>query len=526
MTTPEYEQNEANPDPELYRSLIDNSPDLFYRTDIRGLITYVSASVYPLSGYTVEEAVGMNMAREIYLFPEKREAFLKKLQEAGQVKGFEAQLKKKDGTIWWASTNARFYKDKQGRILGVEGMTRDITDVKEAGRALFESKEKFRLAFHTSPDSINLNRLADGMFIDINQGFTDLTGYTRDDVQGKTSSEINIWKNPEDRKKLIQNLQKTGHVRNMEAQFVRKNGEIAVCLMSAGIMRINEEDVILSITRDITEHKRTQEMMVQTEKMISVGGLAAGMAHELNNPLAGVIQNINVLSNRLTSDAIPANVRAAESAGTTMESIQNFMEARGVPRILKAITESGSRMASLITNILSFARKTEASFSSHDPVELIEKVLDLAHTDYDLKTDYDFKSIVIQKEFQDNLPMIPCEGNKIQQVLLNILNNGAHAMFERDMPGDIPAPKFIIRLSQKTGTRMLQIEIEDNGVGMDKATSKKIFEPFFTTKPPGVGTGLGLSVSYFIITENHKGTMDVISQPGRGTNFIICLPIP
>lgn len=517
------EKNHRQTDSKLYRSLIDNSPDLFYRTDTKGIITYVSPSVYALSGYTRQEAVGMDMAREVYLFPERREAFLETLRETGQVTNFEAQLKRKDGTIWWASTNARFYKDGKGNVLGVEGMTRDISDMKEANQALFESNERFRLAFHTSPDSINLNRLSDGLYMDINQGFTDLTGYTRDDVMGKTSLDIQIWKNPRDREKLVQGLKETGYVKNLEARFIRKNGDIATALMSARVMSINDEPVILSITRDITEHKRSQEMMVQTEKMLSVGGLAAGMAHELNNPLAGVLQNINVLFNRLTSEAIPANVTAAESAGTTMESIQTYMEARGVPRLLKAITHSGSRMASLIKNILSFARKTESVCTIRDPAELIESVLELANTDYDVQSDFDFKSIEIRKEFQDNLPMIPCEDSKIQQVLLNILNNGAYAMFQRENRAEQPAPRFIIRLFQKKG--MLRIEIQDNRIGMDKETCKKVFEPFFTTKPAGSGTGLGLSVSYFIITENHKGTMDLISEPGKGTTFIICLPM-
>jgi signal transduction histidine kinase len=256
--------------------------------------------------------------------------------------------------------------------------------------------------------------------------------------------------------------------------------------------------------------------------MMSVGGLAAGMAHEINNPLAGVLQNANVLANRLGRENLPANLKAAQLAGTSMDAISQFMENRGIFKMLDAISKSGVRIASMVENMLSFARKSESSFSDHDPVILVDSVLDLAATDYDLKNHYDFKSILIQKEYESDLPMISCESSKIQQVLLNILNNGAYAMFKQ--PALVP-PQFIIRLAYESDLNMLRVEIQDNGPGMDKTTAARIFDPFFTTKPVGVGTGLGLSVSYFIITENHQGTMNVVSSPNKGANFIIGLPL-
>jgi signal transduction histidine kinase len=121
--------------------------------------------------------------------------------------------------------------------------------------------------------------------------------------------------------------------------------------------------------------------------------------------------------------------------------------------------------------------------------------------------------------------MLPCEGAKIQQVLLNIFSNGAQAMQEVSEKNSDYIPRFILRLSRESQTKMLRMEIEDNGPGMDEEIRKRIFEPFFTTKSVGVGTGLGLSVSYFIIVENHGGSMDVMSEPGKGTTFIIRLPL-
>lgn len=312
---------------------------------------------------------------------------------------------------------------------------------------------------------------------------------------------------------------------SFEWRHRRSDGEEFDAQVLLTNVKFGNKNLIQATVRDITHQKKSQEMLVQSEKMMSIGGLAAGMAHEINNPLAGVIQNANVLTNRLTDTAMQANLKAAETLGISMTHIRQFMEARGIPKMLKAINESVLRISSLVDNMLSFARKSEATFSTHQPADLMEKALELAVTDYDLKKEYDFKAITIQKEYNDNLPMVACEGSKIQQVLLNIFSNGAHAMFEGERKSDAPDPKFILRLSHKKDIHMLQIEIEDNGIGMNKETLDKIFEPFYTTKPDGVGTGLGLSVSYFIITQNHKGTIEAFSKPGKGCNFIIRLPL-
>ena len=273
---------------------------------------------------------------------------------------------------------------------------------------------------------------------------------------------------------------------------------------------------------DVTEQVRLEEMMVQSEKMLSVGGLAAGMAHEINNPLAGMLQTANVLKNRLNvSRNIPANEQAAIEAGTTMENIHQFMEKREIPRMLDAICQSGRRVAAIVENMLSFARKGDTHFSNHRLEELLDKTIELAETDYDLKKRYDFKKIKIIRDYEAEIPNVPCESGKIQQVLLNILRNGAEAMQEVGVQN----PQFTLRTRYNSNRKMVNVEIEDNGPGMSEEIRKRVFEPFFTTKPPGIGTGLGLSVSYFIITENHAGEITVDSQPGKGTSFIISLPV-
>ena len=270
---------------------------------------------------------------------------------------------------------------------------------------------------------------------------------------------------------------------------------------------------------DVTERVRLEEMMIQSEKMLSVGGLAAGMAHEINNPLAGILQNAAVMENRLLSD-LAANHNAAETAGTSMAAIKQYMAERKLIDMLGNIREAGQRAAEIVRNMLSFARKSERLISTHDLRSLLDQTIELVKTDYDMKKQYDFKQIKIVREYADEAVYTPCEASKVQQVLLNILKNGAEAMAEQTDPK--ASPRFVLRVY---GNRTWAcIEIEDNGPGMPASVRRRVFEPFFTTKPVGKGTGLGLSVSYFIITEDHGGEMQVRDAEGGGTCFVIRLP--
>jgi len=283
----------------------------------------------------------------------------------------------------------------------------------------------------------------------------------------------------------------------------------------------NRKEAVIRID-DVTKQIRMEEILIQSEKMLSVGGLAAGMAHEINNPLAGMIQSASVLSNRLWKGLTSRpNIKAAEKSKIDIDAIQKYMEEREIPRIVDSINSSGKRIAEIVENMLSFAHKDNSVFTTENISILLDKTLELAAADYDLKKQYDFKDIKIIKEIKDNTLLIPCERSKIQQVILNILRNGAEAMSE----SRIENPQFTFRIYCERDKKSAVLEIEDNGPGIDIELRKRIFEPFFTTKPVGVGTGLGLSISYFIITENHNGEIEIESEPGRGARFIIKLPL-
>jgi signal transduction histidine kinase len=170
--------------------------------------------------------------------------------------------------------------------------------------------------------------------------------------------------------------------------------------------------------------------------------------------------------------------------------------------------------------MLDFSRRGEARKKPADLVEIMEKTIALASNDYDLKKRFDFRQIEIKREFAPELPQVACVAAEIEQVFLNVLKNAAQALAER-AGGE--KPRIVLRMAKELDN--IRIEVEDNGPGMEEKVRKRIFEPFFTTKEPGVGTGLGLSVSYFIITQNHSGSFTMESEPGKGANCVIRLPI-
>ncbi len=271
---------------------------------------------------------------------------------------------------------------------------------------------------------------------------------------------------------------------------------------------------------DITKRIKMEELIVQSEKMLSVGGLAAGLAHELNNPLAGMIQSAQVITNRLTQVS-PVNLKAATDAGIDLNKITDFIDKRGILKLLNNINQAGKTASQIVRNMLDFTRRTDSTKDSVNITELVNNAIILAQNDYNLKKKTDFKNIKIDKRYNpDYCATVECESGKIHQVLFNILKNASEAFCEVKSMKD--QKQIIINLFEEP--EFVCVEIEDNGPGMDEQVRKRVFEPFFTTKAVGKGTGLGLSVSYFIVVEDHGGKMEVKSSPGKGTKFIICLP--
>lgn len=521
----------------------------------------------------------------------------------------------------------------QNRTLEQEVSTRIETEA-----ALKISEKKFTSLFMATPVITTLTTLEDDIFLDVNDAFIQVTGYSRNDVIGNKSCDINFFADPELHRRTIKTTRELGVTQNQELQLLSKDQKSIDVMWFVEKLRMGDQELLLNVLLDVTERKkaeaenvylrnllkntfdsmpstlvgvnfhgkitqwnqhaseitgikthdavgnlfstilpitlslsriqeaitnkktykegkislpqddhfyditvypliegnakeaviriddvteqvRIEEMIVQSEKMLSVGELAAGMAHEINNPLASIMQNIQVIANR-TKTGQRKNGQAAEELGISMEQVSGYMEKREIYPMINSIMDSSKRAAKIVENMLNFSRKSTSETSQVDLPELLDQTIELAANDYDLKKNFDFKHIKLTRHYDEQLPLVTCDRSKIQQVLLNLLTNGAQAMEQGCVNNEHPRFKFTIKQIQER----VSVEIVDNGLGMEQAVCKRVFEPFFTTKGISKGTGLGLSVSYFIITEDHNGEMSVKSSPNQGAKFSFSLP--
>ncbi|MCG8689178.1 MAG: PAS domain S-box protein [Desulfobacterales bacterium] len=430
---------------------------------------------------------------------------------------------------WWQSKE--FYSALTLAIIGIISITVwyllrlrfEINERERAESSLRVSEEKYREVVEGTTDLIT-SVDQDGNILFVNSMAHKIYGLPADQCTGLSALSFI---HPDDREKTevwmtncIKSGLSNGTIENRQVN--KESGEHFTMFWTSHFHYSKDGQVkqINSIARDITERKNMEQIIIQSEKMMSVGGLAAGMAHEINNPLAGMIQNAQVAQSRLTRD-IPANKKVAQDLGISLSAMREYMERRDIIKHLDAINHSGDRAATIVENMLSFSKKSGSQKENHRLEDIIEKTLSLAENDYDLKKKYDFRKIEISRNYDPKVPEILCEPSKIQQVLFNIIKNASEAM--RDHETVTESPQIKLSLNQK-GQKAI-IEIEDNGPGIKEEIRKRIFDPFFTTKEATKGTGLGLSVSYFIIVNDHHGDMEVKSTPGHGSKFIIRLPI-
>ncbi len=399
-------------------------------------------------------------------------------------------------------------------------LRQEIDERKQTVSLLKASENKYKILIETTDTGFVIID-EKGCVLDANEKYIHLSGHECfQDIHGRSVTEWTAKYDIERNAIAVKKCFEKGYVRNLEIDYTDKTGDITPIEINAAVVDRKADIRIIALCRDITRRKKSQELMVQSEKMMSLGGLAAGMAHEINNPLAGMMQNAQVIHNRLTKD-MPANDKIASDLGSSMRVIKKFMEKRDILKQLESINQAGIRAAKIISNMLSFVRKDDSIKSYCNLDELIENTIELAQNDYDLKKKYDFRQIEITRKYDQDFPAVFCEGSKIQQVFFNLLKNASESMSLKK--GETEKSKLTIRLLKCQN--MACIEVEDNGPGMDEDTRKRIFEPFFTTKSVTTGTGLGLSISYFIIVDDHKGKMEVESALGKGTKFIIELPV-
>ena len=438
-------------------------------------------------------------------------------QTGESMEATEVDYLRKDGNTGYMEFSGALVKDTEGNPTGFSCILRDVTARKKAQQEM----ENMRLYLKNTIDLMPSVLIVMNRILKITQWNLEaekITGIAYHEAEGKFFSEvlINFRQYQTHIEKVIESQQPI----SLEKINISMHGEPRI--YDVTIYPIHSaafEGAVLRVD-DITSRIRMEELMIQSEKMMSVGELAAGTAHEINNPLGGILHAAQMIERRLKPER-KQNVVAAEKYDLNLEDLHGFLKDQKILHYIQGIRASGTRAADIVTRMLHFTRASQSEMTMVNLPELFEQTLALAGSDYDLKKKYDFRQIQINRIFDPNLPSLPCVTMEIEQVLLNIFKNAAQAMTERILNRNDPT--LTIRL-QKISDHV-EIRISDNGVGMEDKIRKKVFEPFFTTKPIGEGTGLGLSVSYMIVTNNHKGTIEVTSVPGEGSTFIITLPL-
>jgi PAS domain S-box-containing protein len=408
----------------------------------------------------------------------------------------------------------RITQENDQNLIGV--ISTDITEQRY-------NEEKYRVLFRDSTDAIFL--LKDNRIVDCNPRTLAVFKCTQEQMIGRNPGEFSPPVQPGGRDSISLAAEmieraRSGETHSFEWRHLHCDGTAFTAEVTLTVMDLFSEEYVVGFLRDVTEFKKMQELMIQSEKMVSVGGIAAGIAHEINNPLGIVLQASQNLALRMRPD-FPRNLEAAQALGLDMDLMGRYVRARKLDVFLEDIQSAAKRAATIIRQMLDFTRRSESRRTLCNPVELLRRALTLVQSDYDLKRDYDFKRIRVDVVEEDGLPSILCTETEIEQVFLNLLRNAAQAMAEAVPP--VADPRIGIRFSSAAG--VVRMEFADNGPGIPKENQARIFEPFFTTKEPGKGTGLGLSVSYFIITQGHGGRMYVESAPGEGARFCIELPV-
>jgi polar amino acid transport system substrate-binding protein len=497
---------------ERHRYILQMAMDGFFRTDMQGRVLEVNEAYCQMSGCSEQELLTMNIADVEALHTAEMIAVnIRRFAEEGPNR-FESVHRRKDGSLFDVEISAQYLPVASDQTVF---FVRDITERKRA-EAEINSLKNYLSNIIDSMPSILIGMDNTRSVTQWNRQAEVFTGIPAGEAIGKSIVHVL----PDFAPYIITTGTDMDEHRPSSIQklLIEKQGERRFYdLMLYPLIVDSVEGAVVRI-EDVTERTRIQQLMVQTEKMMSVGGLAAGMAHEINNPLGIITQAAQNIERRISPE-LHANRKISEELGVNLEGIRAYFDKRQISDAIASIRTAASRAAKIVANMLQFSRRADTTMEFTSLARIVDQALELAASDYDLKKNYDFRRVEIGRDYQD-IPNVRIVSVEIEQVILNVLRNAAQAMTAN--PPD-RKPRITIRLCRED--RYAVLEVEDNGPGMIEDIRRRVFEPFFTTKKPEVGTGLGLSVSYVIVTQNHKGLMEVQSTPGRGTVFKVRLPI-
>ncbi len=460
-----------------------------------------------------------------------------------------------DGSVRMVHSRAAVSFDENKRPARIFGTVQDITAARKTEEELRASRRRFLVAFNANPDGIAITRQYDGRILEVNAAMLQMLGRKRTDVVGRTTLDAGLWANPAERTIMLSLLRQHDRVNNIETRLRRADGTTFPTFLSASLIDYNGEACLLSVVRDVTEFKRMEDelrqsreelqnqhiqlqtlfnemtdknqeletaygnlqrahtQLVHQEKMASLGQLAAGVAHEINNPIGFINSNLGTLEKYLDRliEFIQEQSRALETEETCEKRIQEQRRVlridaivQDIPELIHESLEGTQRVKKIVQDLKSFSRLDQETPCPFDLGECLESAVNMAWNEIKYKAN-------VERNLTSTARTTGYPG-QLGQVFLNLLVNAAQAIEK----------KGAIKISTFDQDKWVVIEIADTGSGIETEDLTRIFDPFFTTKDVGQGTGLGLSIAYDIV-QKHGGDIAVTSE-GEGTCFRIKLP--
>jgi PAS domain S-box-containing protein len=480
---------------EDYRRLFDHVGCGVYISSKEGKFLNANQALLDMLGYkSKEEFLKIDIAKDLYLRSEDRRKFQEMIEKDGQVIDLEVDFKRKDGTRISVLHTSHARYDQHGKVVGYEGLNVDQTQRKQMEKELREAHDFMNKVIQSSPNAIIATDMKGSILI-WNRAAEKILGYKAEDVIGKMNIE-KIY--PEGVAKKVMYMMRVpqfggvGLLSSFPMMYVRQDGEIVEGNLSSAIIYDSKEQAVASvgIFVDLEERlemerklRQTQEQLLQSEKLAAMGRLTSQIAHELNNPLYGIMNTLELMKTEIP----PENKRR---------------------KILEMALSETVRLTEMLRKMLSFSKPDEEEKQPANINTILDEML-LLH-EKQLRE----HSVRISSSLAEDLDMVKASKNQLRQVFLNIISNARDAMPEGGT----------LSVTTRDEGDNVHVEISDTGTGIRKENLNKIFDSFFTTKDSIKDVGLGLSVCYGFI-KDHGGDIKVESEWGSGTTFTIILPM-